>query len=145
MTFATNTRARAREADDGGKDEDCGRLAAWAGLDLGDDIAGEVLRCPAQARNVSTGESHSFFEARHDQGLEGDRAAVGAAVFELLLVAIFLRSHLADQPFARIDLQPTMFDHIGFGRFDSRIIPFTSAYGLSALLRSIGDLMDFVE
>ena len=24
-----------------------GRLAAWAGLDLGDDIAGEVLRCPA--------------------------------------------------------------------------------------------------
>ena len=86
-----------------------------------------------------------LLEARHDQGLEGDRAAVGAAVFELLLVAIFLRSHLADQPFARIDLQPTMFDHIGFGRFDSRIIPFTSAYGLSALLRSIGDLMDFVE
>src|SRR5277367_1087745 len=41
---------RAREADDGGKDEDCGRLAAWAGLDLGDDIAGEALRCPALAR-----------------------------------------------------------------------------------------------
>jgi hypothetical protein len=25
-----------------------GRLAAWAGLDLDDDIAGEVLRCPTQ-------------------------------------------------------------------------------------------------
>jgi hypothetical protein len=25
----------------------CGRLAAGAGLDLGDDIAGEALRCPA--------------------------------------------------------------------------------------------------
>ena len=35
------------------QDEDCGRLAAWAGLDLGDDIAGEVLRW-RQARNVST-------------------------------------------------------------------------------------------
>jgi hypothetical protein len=42
-------------------------------------------------------------------------------------------------------MQPTMFDHIGFGRFDSRIIPFTFAYGLSALLLSVGDLMDFVE
>jgi hypothetical protein len=42
--FAT---AYAREADDGGKGEDCGRLAARAGLDLGDDIAGEALRCPA--------------------------------------------------------------------------------------------------
>jgi hypothetical protein len=82
---------------------------------------------------VSTAGSF-FFEARHDQGLEGDRAAVGAAVFKLLLVAIFLWSHLADQPFPRIDLQPTMFDHVGFGRFDSRIIPFTSAYGLSALI-----------
>ena len=40
-------RARAREADDGGKDEDRGRLAARAGLDLGNDIAGEALRCPA--------------------------------------------------------------------------------------------------
>jgi hypothetical protein len=46
--FATSTRARAREADDGGRTKTCGRLAAWAGLDLGDDIAGEVLRCPAQ-------------------------------------------------------------------------------------------------
>ena len=63
-TFATNTRARAREADDGGKDEDCGRLAAWAGLDLGDDIAGEVLRCPAERVD---GREHSLlpFDARH--------------------------------------------------------------------------------
>jgi hypothetical protein len=109
-------------------------------------FAGEVLRCPAQGAERVDGREHSFLlQTRHDQGLEGDRAAVPAGVFNLLLVAIFLRSHLADQPFARIDLQPTMFDHIGFGRFDSRIIPFTSAYGLSALLRSIGDLMDFVE
>jgi hypothetical protein len=40
-------RACAREADDGGKTKNCGRLAARAGLDLGDDIAGEALRCPA--------------------------------------------------------------------------------------------------
>ena len=40
-------RIHARAADDGGKTKTYGRLAAWAGLDLGDDIAGEVLRCPA--------------------------------------------------------------------------------------------------
>ena len=37
-----------RIANDDGKTNNCGRLAAWAGLDLGCDIAGEVLRCPAQ-------------------------------------------------------------------------------------------------
>jgi hypothetical protein len=47
-------------------------------------------------------QGHSF-EARHDQGLQGDRHAVGAGVFNLLLVAIFLRSHLAGEPFARVD------------------------------------------
>ena len=51
--------------------EDCVPLAAWAGLDLGDDIAGEALRAaPRQARNVSNAGSF-FFESRHDQGLEG--------------------------------------------------------------------------
>jgi len=46
-------RARAREADDGGKDEDCGRLVARAGLDLGDDLAGEAPAAPAPgARTV---------------------------------------------------------------------------------------------
>src|SRR5271169_5175453 len=100
---------------------------------------------PRQARNVSTARLLVPLDPRHEQRLQRDRAAVGASMFVGLLVTIFLRSHLADQPFARIDLQPTVFDHIGFGRFDSRIIPFTSAYGLSALLRSIGDLMDFVE
>ena len=161
--------ARAGPMTARGKDEDCGRLAAWAGLDLGGRHsqarrsacpAPGALRsiiCPMAAaprylvifilgdQRTHLGAFLLLLVTRHDQGLEGDRAAVGAAVLELLLVAVLLRSHLADQPFARIDLQPTMFDHIGFGRFDSRIIPFTSAYGLSALLRSIGDLMDFVE
>ena len=47
MGLSRPMRACAREADDGRKTKTCGRLAAWAGLDLGDDIAGEVLRCPA--------------------------------------------------------------------------------------------------
>src|SRR5271163_1520150 len=76
---------RAREADDGGKDEDCGRLAAWAGLDLGDDIAGEVLRCPAQGAERGDGREHSLLlAARHEQGLEGYRTAVGAVVLQRL-------------------------------------------------------------
>ena len=46
--FATNTLACAREADDGGKTKNLGTPGRLGGLDLGDDIAGEVLRCPAQ-------------------------------------------------------------------------------------------------
>ena len=37
-----------------------GRLAAWAGLDLGEDIAGEVLRCPAQGAEPCRLQGHSF-------------------------------------------------------------------------------------
>ena len=94
VDFATNTREADRR-----RQEDCGRLAAWP----------RRLRLPPrQARNVSNAGSF-FLEARHDQGLKGDRAAVRASVFVNLFVAVFLRSHLAEQPFARIDLQPTMF------------------------------------
>jgi len=39
--------ARAREADDGARRKTCGRLTAWTGLDVGEGIAGKVLRCPA--------------------------------------------------------------------------------------------------
>ena len=64
------------------------RLAAWAGLDLGDDIAGEVLRCPAQGAERVDGREHSLllWKPRHDQRLQRDRAAVGAGV----LVALFV-------------------------------------------------------
>ena len=41
---------RAHEAGDDGKDEDCGRLAVWTGLDLGDDIAAEEHRLPRARR-----------------------------------------------------------------------------------------------
>jgi hypothetical protein len=53
---------------------------------------------------VSTAGSF-FFEARHDQGLKGDRAAVRAGVFNLLLVTMFLRRHLAGEPFASVDAE----------------------------------------
>src|SRR5277367_3374278 len=139
-------RTRAREADDGGKGR---RLAdAWPPGRGSTSVTTSQARCSAAPRRGTCRLPGSLLpplDARHEQRLQRDRPAVRAGVFNLLLVAIFLRSHLADQPFARIDLQPTMFDHIGFGGFDSRIIPFTPAYGLSALLRSIGDLMDFVE
>jgi hypothetical protein len=115
-----------------------------AGLDLGDDIAGEALPCPPR-RGTCDCQGHSFLRLARIKASRVTGPPSGPGVFNLLLVTIFLRSRLADQPLACIDLQPTMFDHIGFGRFDSRIIPFTSAYGLSALLRSIGDLMDFVD
>jgi hypothetical protein len=55
-----NPRPHAREADDDGKTKNCGRLVAWAGLDLGDGIAGEVLRCPAQGAERVDGREHSF-------------------------------------------------------------------------------------
>jgi hypothetical protein len=77
-TFATNTRVPAREPDDGGKTKPGD---AWTGLDLGDDIAGEGAplgpprATPRQAGNVSHAGSLSRLQARHDQGLEGDRAA----------------------------------------------------------------------
>ena len=59
-----------------------GRLAAWAGLDLGDDIAGEVLRCPAPCAERVDGREHSFLlQTRHYQGLQRDQAAAGAGVF----------------------------------------------------------------
>jgi len=64
-----------------------GRLAAWAGLDLGDDIAGEVLRCPAPGAERVDGREHSFLlQTRHYQGLQRDQAAAGAGVFVALFV-----------------------------------------------------------
>jgi hypothetical protein len=58
---------------------------------------------PRQARLSNAGAF--FLEARGYQRLQGDRAAVRATVFNLLLVAIFLRSHLAGEPFARVDTE----------------------------------------
>jgi hypothetical protein len=51
-----------------------------------------------------------FFEARHDQGLEGDRAAVGAGMFVGLLVALFLRRHLRCGPLTSIYPEPRTLD-----------------------------------
>jgi hypothetical protein len=85
--FAT---AYAVEADDGGKDEDCGTV--WP--------PGEALPCPP-ARSVSNAGSF-FFEARYDQGLEGDRAGV----FNLLLVAIFLWCEFRRNPATDSEMKP---------------------------------------
>jgi hypothetical protein len=52
---------RAREADDGGKDEDCGRLAARAGLDLGGRRSqARRSAAPPGAERVDC-QGHSFF------------------------------------------------------------------------------------
>ena len=55
-TFATNTRARAREADDGGKTK---TADAWPPGRGSTSVATSQARCsaaPRQARNVSTGD-----------------------------------------------------------------------------------------
>src|SRR5271170_8146881 len=112
MAFATSTRAR--EADDGGRTK---TADAWPpGRGSTSVTTSQARRSAAPRRGTCRlPESLLPLDPRHEQRLQRDRAAVGGGVFNLLLVAIFLRRHLADLPFARIDLQPTMFDHIGFG------------------------------
>jgi len=62
-------------------------------------------------------------------------------MFVDLLVAVFLGGQLADQPFTSVDLQTSVFDHIGFGGFDNIAL----ADSLDPSTRRVRDIMDFVK
>src|SRR5277367_3801929 len=97
---------------------------------------------PARRGTCRLPGSLLLLDARHDQGLEGDRAAVGAAVFNLLLVAIFLRSHLAGEPFASVDADSRASQGLTVFLVARRVLPIALHPIISGI---VGDRQNVVD